>query len=120
MLAKAVVMTEQQLAGVSMDAGMGADMGISVGEGGSSTSTAELSSEGEESEAEVEAEAEAEHVLTYQTVKVYVSAIAELYHWQVSSGTNLSPSFRGPALKGLLKDLERTQDQRSRKTFADR
>ena len=47
-------------------------------------------------------------LLTYQTVKGYISAIAELHRWQVSDGTYIKPIFRGPALQGLLTSLERS------------
>jgi hypothetical protein len=58
--------------------------------------------------------------LKYETVKVYSAAIAELYHTQVSMGLNRAPSFRGVAFKGLMRDLQRTQEKRSRETFEDR
>lgn len=58
--------------------------------------------------------------LKYETVNVYSAAIAELYHTQVSMGLNRAPSFRGVAFKGLMRDLQRTQEKRSRETFEDR
>jgi hypothetical protein len=59
-------------------------------------------------------------LLTYNTVKGYISAIAELHRWQVSDGTCTKPTFRGPALQGLLTSLERSQVQRDQESFADR
>jgi hypothetical protein len=75
-----------------------------------------------------DSEAEAEEVgsshcctpLKYETVKVYNAAIAELYHTQVSMGLNQAPPFRGVAFKGLMRDLQRTQEKRARETFEDR
>jgi len=58
--------------------------------------------------------------LGYTTVKLYVSAIAELYHHQVSAGLNAHPSFRRPGLKGLMVDLERTQATKALESFEDR
>ena len=58
--------------------------------------------------------------LGYATVKVYVAAIAELYRHQVSAGLNRHPNFRGPGLKGLMVDLERTQALRADAAFEDR
>ena len=50
---------------------------------------------------------------------MYSAAIAELYHTQVSMGLNRAPSFRGVAFKGLMRDLQHTQEKRSRETFED-
>jgi hypothetical protein len=58
--------------------------------------------------------------LKYETVVVYSAAIAELYHRQVSMGLNTAPSFRGAAFKGLMRDLQRTQEKRSREAVEDR
>jgi hypothetical protein len=74
-----------------------------------------------DSEVEVEAESSSRCTpLKYETVKVYIAAIAELYHAQVSIGSNQAPSFRGAAFKGLMRDLQRTQEKRARETFEDR
>jgi hypothetical protein len=58
--------------------------------------------------------------LMYTTIKGYTNAIAELHRWQVSDGTNPWPTFRGPALQGLLTGLQRSQVQKDRESFADR
>jgi hypothetical protein len=58
--------------------------------------------------------------LKYETVKVYSAAIAELYNTQVSMGLNQAPPFRGAAFKGLMRDLQRTQEKRAQETFEDR
>ena len=50
--------------------------------------------------------------LKYETVKVYSAAIAELYHTQVSMGLNWAPSFQGVAFRGLIKDLQYSQERR--------
>ena len=47
--------------------------------------------------------------LTVKTVRVYIAAIAEIYHTQVSLGLNTHANFCGTALKSLMKDLARTQ-----------
>lgn len=60
------------------------------------SSSESLGEEGEESTSKS---------LTYTTVKGYTNAIAELHRWQVSDGTNPWPTFRGPALQGLLTSL---------------
>lgn len=57
--------------------------------------------------------------LVLRTVKGYVNAIAELHRWQVSDGSNSWTVFRGPALKGLITDLARTQVEKDRESFAD-
>lgn len=57
--------------------------------------------------------------LTLRTVKGYINAIAELHRWQVSDGSNSWTVFRGPALKGLMTDLARTQVKKDRESFAD-
>jgi hypothetical protein len=46
--------------------------------------------------------------LTVKTVRVYIAAIAEIYHTQVSLRLNTHANFRGTALKSLMKDLART------------
>jgi hypothetical protein len=58
--------------------------------------------------------------LTVKSVRVYIAAIAEIYHTQVSLGLNTHPNFRGTALKSLIKDLARTQAQKRREAFEDR
>jgi hypothetical protein len=51
---------------------------------------------------------------------VYTAAIAELYYTQVSMGSNRALSFQGAAFKGLMRDLQHTQEKRARETFEDR
>jgi hypothetical protein len=58
--------------------------------------------------------------LKVKTVRVYIAAIAEIYHTQVSLGLNKSPNFRGVALKALMKDLSRKQAQQRQDAFEDR
>jgi hypothetical protein len=58
--------------------------------------------------------------LTVKTVRVYIAAIAEIYHTQVLLGLNTHPNFRGTALKSLIKDLARTQARKRRDAFEDR
>ena len=50
--------------------------------------------------------------LTVKTVQVYITAIAKIYHTQVSLRLNTHTNFRGTALKSLIKDLARTQAQK--------
>jgi hypothetical protein len=50
----------------------------------------------------------------------YISAIVELYHYQVSIGFNRTPTFRAATHKSLMKGLSRTQNQGSRDTFQAR
>lgn len=57
----------------------------------------------------------------WDTVKnAYISAIAELYEFQVSTGTNSNPTFRGAALKALMETKRSQQDALSREQFEDR
>jgi hypothetical protein len=85
-----------------------------------SADAAQPSSEEERSENSEEEKEGAGQSLTYATVKGYTNAIAELHRWQVSDGTNPWPTFRGPALKGLMIGLQRGQVQKDRESFTDR
>jgi len=41
-------------------------------------------------------------LLSSATIDVYIAAVAELHHEQHSLGLAPNPTFRGPALQGLL------------------
>jgi hypothetical protein len=90
--------------------------------GASSVDAIDTASTSSSSDSEDQEPQEAQPAQAYKvkTVSVYVAAVVELYHTQVSLGLNNNPNFRGMALKVLLKDLSRKQAQRRREAFEDR
>ena len=86
----------------------------SPGNAGDSSSSDVEGEDGEEEEEEERVGSSSRRApLKYETVKVYSAAIAELYHTQVSMGLNQAPTFQGVAFKGLIRDLQRTQEKQA-------
>ena len=58
--------------------------------------------------------------LKYETIQVYLAAVAELYKQQVTRGVNSHPTFRGAAVDGFLSHLQRSAYKQDRETYQDR
>jgi hypothetical protein len=59
-------------------------------------------------------------LLSSATIDVYIAAVAELHHEQHSLGLAPNPTFRGPALQGLLQSRYRAEGSIKRQAYADR
>jgi len=59
-------------------------------------------------------------LLSSATIDVYIAAVAELHHEQHSLGLAPNPTFRGPALQGLLQGRYRAEGSIKRRAYADR
>ena len=58
--------------------------------------------------------------LKYDTVKSYVSAIMDLYHYQLAMKLHSNPSPRGYGVRAVLKDIQMTTWRRIRERHEDR
>lgn len=58
--------------------------------------------------------------LKYNTVRMWVSAIMDLYHLQIAQGLHSLPSPKGYGVKGTLKDVRAKSFQRIRELHEDR
>jgi hypothetical protein len=54
------------------------------------------------------------------TIDVYIAGVAELHHEQHSLGLAPNPTFRGPALQGLLQSRYREEGSIKRRAYIDR
>jgi len=58
--------------------------------------------------------------LKYNTVRLWVSAVMDLYHLQIAQGLHSLPSPKGYGVKGTLKDVQAKSFQRIRELHEDR
>ena len=58
--------------------------------------------------------------LDYNSVRLYKTALIDLYHSQTARGLHHHPHPNGSALHALMNDLSRKQDSKKKETFEDR